>query len=121
MATPISLALLLWLLAVLLRRIGRAETRSARAGRAPTVRGSRELDPGGGGRRRACSCTRGQARTRAACAGGPVVDLRQYEHEGRAQHLLSWYGQRLGHTKVISARALLRYVEGERTFMRGDI
>ena len=45
----------------------------------------------------------------------------QYEHEGRAQHLLSWYGQRFGHTKVISARALLRYVEGERTFMRGDI
>ena len=44
MATPISLALLLWLLAVLLPRIGRAETRSARAGRAPTVRGSRELD-----------------------------------------------------------------------------
>ena len=29
--------------------------------------------------------------------------------------------QRFGHTKVISARALLRYVEGERTFMRGDI
>ena len=47
MATPISLALLLWLLAVLLPRIGRAETRSARAGRAPTVRGSRDLDPGG--------------------------------------------------------------------------
>ena len=28
------------------------------------------------------------------------MDLRQYEHEGRAQHLLSWYGQRFGHTKA---------------------